>query len=140
MPLLQKGVVAAAGRLPKVVSPKGHAIIDFCTIGAWALLAWQFWRRDKRASLCAMICGGAELGTVLMTDMPGGLAPVFSFPTHCKLDMGMAAVASAMPTFMRFEDGAEAKWFRMLGLNITAVAALSEQGESSGIRKRRRAA
>jgi len=138
MPLLQKGVAAVAGRMPKVVSPQGHAVVDFCRIGAWALLARMFWRSNKRASLCAMFCGGVDLGSVLMTDMPGGVAPVLSFPTHLKFDMGLAALAGTLPNLMGFGRRWEASCFRLLGLKITAVAALSEESGSS--RKRHRAA
>ncbi len=142
MPVLQKGVAALAHKMPKVISPKAHAIADYATIGTFFTLAGLLWGKNKRAAISALICGGAELTTTLLTDFPGGVADVISFPTHLKIDFGLAAAASAMPSFMGFDDEAEAKWFRILGLNVTAVAAMTETqgGERLRSQKRTRAA
>jgi hypothetical protein len=140
MPILQKGVAALADRMPKVISPTAHAIIDYATIGAWfALGAWML-GRNKRAGISAMICGGAELANTLMTDFPGGVADVISFPTHGKIDMGLAATASALPNFIGFDNEDEAKWFRIMGLNITAVGAMTDFSQGGRRVRRRRAA
>ena len=140
MPVLQKGVAALANRMPKVISPKSHAIIDYATIGTWFALGAWFMGRNKRAGISALICGGAELATTLMTDFPGGVADVISFPTHGKIDMGLAATASALPNFMGFDDEDEAKWFRIMGLNITAVGSMTDFHQERGRVRRRRAA
>lgn len=140
MPVLQKGVAAVANRMPKVISPKAHAIIDYATVGAWfALGAWMM-GRSKRAGIGALICGGAELATTLMTDYPGGIADLISFPTHLKIDMGLAATATALPNFLDFDDEDEAKWFRLMGLNMTAAGAMTNPGERRQPARRRRAA
>lgn len=136
MPVLQKGVAALSHRMPKVISPKAHAIIDYATIGALGVLAGLFWGRNKRAAISAMLCAGAELTTVLLTDMPGGAADVISLPTHIKIDFGLAAVASGMPSVMGFDDDPEAKWFRMIGLNVTANAAMTDTGNLRRARRR----
>jgi hypothetical protein len=140
MPVLQKGVAALANRMPKVISPKAHAIIDYATIGAFGLLAGLFWRRNRRAAVAATIAAGAELTTVLLTDFPGGVSGVISLPTHVKMDFGMAAAASAMPSFMGFDDEPEAKWFRLFGLKVTTVAAMTDTGEYRREHRPRRAA
>lgn len=139
MPVLQKGVAALANKMPKVITPKAHAIADYATIGAFGVLAGLFWNRNKHAAISAIICAGAELTTTLLTDFPGGVTDAISFPTHVKIDYGVAAAASSLPSFMGFDDEAEAKWFRILGLNITAIAAMSETGELRR-QSRRRAA
>lgn len=126
MPMLQKGVAAVANRMPKVISPKAHAIADYATIAMWGMMAGMFWNRSKRAGISAMICGAAELATSLITDYPGGVADVISLATHLKIDMGLAATASALPNFMGFDDEAEAKWFRIQALNITGVTAMTQ--------------
>lgn len=140
MPVLQKGVAALAGKMPKVISPKAHAIADYTTIGSFALLAGMCWSRNRRAAIAAAICAGAELATTLLTDFPGGVTDKISLPTHIKMDYGLGAAASSMPSFMRFDDEAEAKWFRILGLNVTTVAAMTETGSLRRERRRRRAA
>ncbi|HET7186161.1 MAG TPA: hypothetical protein VFI82_15860 [Terriglobales bacterium] len=140
MPVLQKSVAALAHKMPKVISPKTHAIADYATIGAFGLLAGILWGRNKRAAISALICGGAELTTTLLTDLPGGMADVISLPAHVKIDFALAAAASALPSFLGFDDGSEAKWFRILGLNITTVAAMTETGSVRRRQVRRRAA
>ncbi len=137
MPVLQKGVTALANKMPKVISPKAHAIADYGTIGMFALLAGLFWGRNKRAAIAAIVCAGAELTTTLLTDFPGGVADVISLPTHVKIDFGLAATASAMPSVMGFDDESEAKWFRILGLNVTTVAAMTDTGGLRSERRRR---
>lgn len=139
MPVLQKGVAALANRMPKVISPKAHAIADYAAVGSFAVLAGLLWGRNKRAAIGAMICAGAELTTTLLTDFPGGVADAISLPTHIKIEFGLAAAASAMPTFMGFDDESEAKWFRILGLDLTTVAAMTETGRMRRERRRRAA-
>jgi hypothetical protein len=140
MPVLQKGIAAVANRMPKVITPRAHAIIDYATIATWFALGAWFMRRNRWAGINALICGGAELATTLLTDFPGGVAHVISFPTHGKIDMGLAAMASALPSFMDFNDEYEAKWFRILGLNITAAGAMTNFHEGRETTRRRRAA
>src|ERR1041385_3100158 len=140
MPVLQKGVAALANRMPKVISPKAHAIIDYATIGTWFTLGAWMWGRNKRAAISALVCGGAELATTLMTDFPGGVTDTISFPTHGKIDMGLAATASALPNFMAFDDEDEAKWLRIMGLNIAAVGAMTDFSRGRSRTRRRRAA
>lgn len=129
MPVLQKGVAALANRMPKIITPKAHAIADYAAIGTFFLLGGLLWRRNKKAAIAALACGGSELATTLLTDFPGGVSKVISFPTHGKIDMGLAATAASMPSFMGFDDEPEAKWFRILGLNVTVVAAMTDFGE-----------
>jgi hypothetical protein len=140
MPVLQKGVAAISGKMPKIISPKTHSIVDYATIGSFALLAAKYWGRNRRAAIAAAICAGAELVTVLLTDFPGGITNQISLPTHVKIDFGLAAAASAIPSFLRFDDETEAKWFRMLGLNVTTVAAMTDTGGMRRHRRQRRAA
>lgn len=139
MPVLQKGVAALANRMPKVISPKAHAIIDYVTIGTFGLLAYLFWKENKRAAIAATTCGLAELTTALLTDFPGGVAPLISFPTHGRIDMGLAATCVSLPNLMRFDNEPEAKWFRLLGLNITGVTGMTDFGGLKGVRRRRAA-
>ena len=126
MPLMQKGVAALESHIPKVLSPKQHAIADYITLGGLVLMTALFWKRNKRAAIASLICAGAEATNTLLTDFPGGVTDVISFRNHGRIDMGLAATCSAMPNFMAFDDKAEAKFFRIMGLNITAVGALTD--------------
>ncbi|HET9695334.1 MAG TPA: hypothetical protein VFP40_00625 [Terriglobales bacterium] len=140
MPIVQKGVAAFSDRMPKVISPKQHAIADYITLGGLALMGALFWKRHKRAAIGAIICAGAEATNTMLTDFPGGVAKVISFRTHGKIDMGLAAICSAIPNFFGFDEDAEAKFFRVMGLNITAVGALTDFSEPRAARRLRRIA
>jgi hypothetical protein len=125
MALLERGVAAATNRMPDVISPTAHAIIDYITVGTFFLMGVAFWRRNKRAALGSLMCGSAELGAVLITDFPGGVAKVIDLPTHLRIDMGLAAMAATMPDLMGFKDEPESKWMRVMGIGITANAGLT---------------
>ncbi len=140
MPLLQRGVAAATNRMPNVISPAAHAIIDYITVGTFFLMGAAFWRRNKRAALGSLMCGSAELGTALMTDFPGGLAKVIDLPTHLRIDMGLAAMAATLPDLMGFKNEPESKWLRVTGLGITVNAGLTNPGERKSVRRERRVA
>jgi hypothetical protein len=117
---------AVSQRLPKVVSPKAHAIIDYITAGFFLVAGMLFWKRNKRAALAALVCAGADLTLSLLTDYPGGVTSVISFPTHCKIDLGMAAMTAEMPRFMKFEDDTEKKFFLMQGAGIITATNLTD--------------
>ena len=139
MSLLQKGLVATGDKLPKVISPKMHAIMDYATIGLWAMVAARAWGSNRVAALGAVACAGAQLTTVLLTDFPGGVAKVIDFPTHGKIDMGLAAGATALPNIIGIDESSEAKWFRILGINITAETAMTDFGSRRPVREFRAA-
>jgi len=140
MPLLQRGIAAATNRMPDVISPTAHSIIDYITVGAFFLMGVAFWRRNKKAALGSLMCGSAELGAVLVTDFPGGVAGVIDLPTHLRIDMGLAAMAATLPDFLGFKDEPEAKWLRLMGLNLTANAGLTNAGEEKRMSRRERRA
>ncbi|MBV8478589.1 MAG: hypothetical protein JOZ36_18165 [Acidobacteria bacterium] len=126
MAVSNKVAGAVTKRLPKVLSPKAHAIADYITAAAFLLAASLFWRRNKRAALGALVCGGSELILSLLTDYPGGITDVISFPTHCKIDVGFAAMVAEMPRFMKFENDKEKKFFSLQGGMIIGAANLTD--------------
>jgi hypothetical protein len=139
MPVLQRGVAAFANEMPKIISPKGHAIIDYATAGTFAVLAGLFWGRHKRAALAAIISGGTQLTAALLTERPIGIAHAINLRTHVKIDFALAAAITSLPSLMGFDDDSRANWFRILGLNVTANAALTDT-KSKRRQPRRRAA
>ena len=50
---------AVTERLPKVIKPKAHAVLDYVMAGTLITLGAFFWKRNKRAAIGAMACGGA---------------------------------------------------------------------------------
>jgi hypothetical protein len=125
MALVNKAVEAIGSRLPKIISPKVHAIIDYATIGSFVLMGALFWKNNKRAAIAAWSCGAVEATTVLLTDFPGGVADVISFETHGKLDASLAGTVATLPNLLGFSGEPEAKHFRIQGGMIAGVTAMT---------------
>jgi hypothetical protein len=123
---------AVTDRLPKVIKPKTHAILDYAMAGALITLGAFFWKRNKRAAIGAMACGGATAATALLTDFPGGVKPVISFETHGKIDAGMAGLTATLPTFLGFGNEDEAKYFRGAALAETIITGMTDFTATSG--------
>jgi hypothetical protein len=126
VPILTSAVEMATRRLPKVVSPKTHAVIDYVTVGAFLVAGALFWRKNRRAAVGSLLCGGAELAVNLLTDYPGGRVPFLSFETHGKLEVSLAAMAATMPELMAFPDDAEKNFFLAQSGVITIAANLTD--------------
>ena len=128
MALTDMATRAMTERLPKVIKPKAHAVLDYAMAGALFTLGAFFWKRNKRAAIAAMACGGATVATSLLTDYPGGIKPMISFETHGRIDAGMAGLTATMPTFLAFGDEEEAKYFRGAALAETLIAGMTDFG------------
>ena len=126
MPLTDMAARALADKLPKVIDAKTHAFIDYGTAAACFALGAMFWSRNKRASIGAMLCGGAIVATSMITDYPGGVKKMLSFQTHGKVDAGLAGMTAAIPNFLAFSNEEEAKYFRTLALAETVVTGLTD--------------
>jgi hypothetical protein len=125
MPLVTKAVETVSSRLPKIISPRGHAIFDYVQMGAFIVMGALFWKKNRRASVAAFCCAAAEATNVLLTDYPGGVKPVFSFETHGKIDAAMAGMIAGLPTLLGFGNESQAKHFRIRGTVIAGVTALT---------------
>ena len=126
MPLVNKTVGAVTKALPKVISPRVHAVIDYATVGAFVLMGVLFWKNNRRAAVAALACGAAEATTALLTNFPGGVSDVISFRTHGKIDAALAGATASMPNLLNFGDEPEAKHFRIQGGMIAAVTGLTD--------------
>jgi len=126
MALTQTAANMVADKLPKVLDAKTHAIMDYVTAAGFAAMAAMFWGRNKRAAIGAAMCAGAITATSLLTDYPGGVKRVISFPTHGRIDVGLAGMTAAIPTFMAFTDEDEAKYFRGAALMETVITGLTD--------------
>lgn len=126
MPILERATKWATNRMPKVINPTVHAIIDYGMAASFFAMAALFWKRNQRAAISCLVCGGAETVTSLLTDYPGGVTDVLSFETHGRIDFGMSGLISSMPNLMRFSDENESTFFRMQGLAMAAVTGLTD--------------
>ena len=138
MALIDTGVRTIAGKLPKVISPKTHGILDYATIGSFFVMGAVLMKNHKRAGIGSLICGAAQLTTVLLTERPIGVANVLSLPTHGKIDAGLSAAVGSMPNLLGFGDEWPAVFFRSEALNIAAVTGLTDFEDERGERRNRR--
>jgi hypothetical protein len=144
MAILDAGVRTLSNRLPKVLSPKAHAIIDYASAGTFITAGILMMGSRKRAGISSIICGATQAGLVLMTDMPGGVFRVIDLPTHLKVDAGFSATVASLPSLLGFSNEKKSWFFRAQGMNIAAVGAMTDsEGErysARNMRRRRRAA
>ena len=134
MPILEQATKWATNKMPKVINPTAHSVIDYAVAASFFAMAAVFWRRNKRAAISCLVCGGAETVTSLLTDYPGGVTDAISFETHGAIDFGMSGLFSSMPNMLRFSDRREADFFRVQGVAKALVAGLTDftgTGESN---------
>jgi len=138
MALMQRGVALAAGRMPKKISPRVHAALDYAIAGSFLLAGAVFWKRNRRAAVGALLCGGATAAVSLLTDYPGGVRKVIPYAMHGQIDTGLVAMTAAMPRLVNIEDDREAKFFSRQAVAKTAITAMTNF--DYGKRKSRREA
>ena len=126
MPLLDQAAKWTTNKMPKVITPKAHAIIDYAVAASFFGMAAFFWRRNKRAAVSALVCGAAETITALCTDYPGGVVKEISYETHGAIDFGLSGLVASLPDMLRFADEPESRFFRMQGLGLATVTGLTD--------------
>jgi hypothetical protein len=126
MPILEQAAKWTANKMPKVIGPKAHAIIDYAVAASFFGMAAFFWRRNKRAAVSSLVCGTAEAITALCTEYPGGVVREINFATHGAIDFGLSGMVASMPGMMRFSGEPEARFFTMQGLALAAVAGFTD--------------
>src|SRR5438309_11971805 len=107
MPLLDQAAKWSTNKMPKVINPKAHAIIDYAMAASFFGMAAFFWRRNKRAAVSSLVCGVAETVTALCTDYPGGVVKEISYETHGAIDFGLSSMVASLPDMLRFADEPE---------------------------------
>ena len=114
-------------KLPKVISPKTHGIIDYChaafffTVGVVCAGS-----KNKAAARAAFATSGFILVQSLLTDYRFGAKPVFSFETHGKMDTVFASSSWLVPLLFGFKDTAAAKIFEGNSLAEASVVAITD--------------
>jgi hypothetical protein len=137
MPALNSVAKLVAKPLPRIISPKAQAILDYLLVGSFFGTASWFWRHNKRAALGAVLCGSAKLAVTLLTDNPGGVSRIITPRARREIDLGLAAMVATMPDFLAFKDEPERKFFLAQGVLITIGSEVTRYPESSSSRKER---
>jgi len=138
MALVETGVRALSNRLPKVISPKTHALIDYGVAGGFFLMAGLMWRSSKRAAIASLACGAAETAVILLTDYPGGVAKLISFEAHGRIDAGISGAVAMLPSLLGFSHQKKSAFFRAQGLGMAATTGMTDF-EATGQYRRRAA-
>lgn len=141
MPTLNSLAKVVAKPLPRMISPKAQAILDYLLVGSFFGTASWFWRRNKRAAVAAVLCGSAKLAVTMLTDNPGGIRRVITPQARREIDLGLGAMVATMPEFLAFKDEPEKKFFLAQGVLITVGSELTQYSKrGSGRKERSRAA
>lgn len=140
MPVLNSLARMVAKPIPRMITPKAHAMIDYASVGLFLGTAAWFWRRNRRAAVASLACGSAELAVMLLTDYPGGIKQFISFPAHREIDYGLAALVATMPESLAFTGDDETNFFRVQGGLITLLCELTQTSAVRSKRVRARAA
>lgn len=120
-------------RLPKVIQPRTHGVIDYCHAAFFLGMA-LFWRkREPRAALAAAVTGSFILAESLLTDYPLGAAKVIPFEVHGKMDSAFAGTSFMIPKVFGFSESPAAKVFEANGFAEGIVVGMTNwQGETAG--------
>jgi hypothetical protein len=140
MPWMHKSASIFSHRLPKVLGPGTHTMIDYSVAALFFTAGALFWSRHKSASLSALLCGAGVTLNSLFTDYPGGAVRAISFETHGKIDAGLAAITASIPGMMGFADDAPARFFEATSVAETLAVGFTnyhaEQELEDGARER----
>src|SRR5260370_37602110 len=110
MPILDQAAKFAVNRIPKVINPTAHAVIDYATAATFLGMAGLFWKRNKRAAVASLVCGATDVLTAMLTDYPGGVVKQLSFKTHGSIDFAMSALVAGLPHMMRYSGDADSRF------------------------------
>jgi len=126
MVLWQQGARYASHRMPKLIGPTTHAAFDYAFAGSLLVMAAWLWKRNRRAAIGSLICGGATAANAIVTDHPVGTLDLIDYKTHARIDAALAALTAATPRLMGFANEDEARLFSVHALARTVVSSLTD--------------
>ncbi len=126
MPFSTTIAASVTDRLPKALSPHGHALADYLILGGTLAGAAALFRRNRTAGACAVITAVSKGASMLLTDYPGGVFRAISFPMHGRLGLGLAAMTASMPKLMKFHKSPAARFFVLHSLISVAAIGLTD--------------
>lgn len=118
--------IKALDRMPKTISPREHAVADFLLLGASVAAAAAMYRRSRVAAASALTLAAAEAASMAMTDYPGGIIGMISFPAHGRLGLGLSAMALSMPGLMELKGAPEKQFFYAHAAAATAIIGITD--------------
>jgi hypothetical protein len=126
MYLTRTGVETLESKVPKVISPTAHGIIDYAHAAFFFTVGVFCARSNKRAASAAFATSGFILAQSLLTDYRFGVRPVVPFETHGKMDAAFASSSWLIPRIFGFGGTAAAKIFEMNSLAEASVLEMTD--------------
>ena len=117
---------ALEAKLPKIISPTAHGIIDYSHAAFFFAVGLLSTRSNKRAARAAFATGGFILVQSLLTDYRFGAKPAISFATHGKMDSVFAAASWLVPMLAGFRGTPAARIFEVNSLAEASVVGMTD--------------
>jgi hypothetical protein len=136
MSVFNPGIDVLQTRLPKVISPKAHGIIDYAHAAFFFTLGLLCRRSNKPAARAAFATSGFILAQSLLTDYRFGWKPLISFETHGKMDSVFASASWAVPAVFGFRGTMAAKIFEGNSLAEASVVGMTDWSSERAHRER----
>ena len=74
-------------KMPRVISAKTHAVIDYIHAATNIAAGFAFRKRSRKASNAAFMLGAGVLANALMTDYPLGVFRLYSFKVQATFNL-----------------------------------------------------
>ena len=126
MALMNQATNLLKTKLPKVISPTTHGVIDYAHAAFFLAVGLLCSRSNKRAAAAAFATSGYILGGALLTDYRYGLKPVIPFETHGQMDSIFASSSWMVPLAFGFRGTKAARVFELNSLAEASVVGMTD--------------
>jgi hypothetical protein len=123
-------------RLPKVISPAAHGVIDYAHAAFFFTVGLLCRRSNKRAARAAFATSGFILAQSLLTDYRFGWKPLISFETHGQMDSAFASSSWLLPLLFDFRGTKAARIFEGNSLAEASVVGMTDWNSARAHRER----
>jgi len=126
MALINQATETLKTKLPKVISPTTHGVIDYAHAAFFFTVGLLCSRSNKRAAAAAFATSGFILAQSLLTDYRFGAKPLISFETHGRMDSAFASTSWMLPIAFGFKGTKAAKIFEANSLAEASVVGMTD--------------
>ncbi len=119
-------IPALQSRLPKVISPRIHGIIDYSHAAFFLGSAWFLRKKNQPAATACLGTGAFVLVQSLLTDYALGVSPTIPFAAHGKMDASFASASWAIPRLFGFSKTPAARIFQINSVVEATVVGLTD--------------
>lgn len=126
MPLLERVTAKVTDRLPSMISPRLHALLEYASAAGFLLYASSVWERDQQVAISSAGCGLFVLVNSALTDYAERDSAKLSLDSHGRLDLGLAALIGTIPSLMGLNDKYDKRFFRVQAVALAALAGLTD--------------